>query len=199
MVVYLKFDKKQFDKINRSLSKNNFEFAAALALSDIAMDAKEDLIRATDANMKIRKAWVRKGFRTRRAQKKDGLNRMFSAVGHTDWYMKDQLGDKDNIRTPKKAKWLWKPTSNAKRTKAWKVENVLKKKGVFVIHSNRGKRHAYICKRVRKELTVLYVGTKQQTINPKMSLRKETTNTYQRKFQRHFNKRMIAAMRNPKK
>lgn len=195
MVVTVEFDKRQFDRINRALSKKNLAFAVARSLTDVAKDAKEDLINQTNATMQIRKKWVFRGYRIKAAQKKQGISGMYSAVGHTDWYMEDQLDDRKNIRSPKKAKWLWIPRA-AKRTKAWSVERVLKKKNVFMV--KKGNRAAIYQRKSKKKTILLYTGTKQQTIDPRFSLRKETDRTYQKKFARHFKKRMAQAMRTSK-
>lgn len=135
------------------------------------------------------------------AKKEHGLDLMCAVVGNQHWGIAEQVGNTSTIRkTTSKAKYRWIPV-HGKRSKNKGPGTFLdgKKKGVFVMKTQKGK--TFIVSRAGKsrKITPLFMRRKQQTIKPKFNMQSFVDKYAEKYFNLFFDKDMDYALRTRKK
>ncbi|WP_299377497.1 hypothetical protein [uncultured Kiloniella sp.] len=195
-------------KLERSfdhLRRKQMPFAMAQALTHTAQDAQTDTAKAMTGAMALKTSYLtRKGqLSITKARKSDGLHRMAATVGHKNWSMAEQMGEKTTIRRPNTSKYLYKPIG-VKKTKTGKIpralhpSRVFKKKNVFLSKTgnSEGIYQHYGPKRSKRRL--LYIRIKSQTIRPAMSFNDGVKKTASRRLNKNFGRSMSRALRTAK-
>ena len=125
------------------------------------------------------------------ADKNHGIDRMKATLGNQHWGIAEQIDDTTTVRKPKTSKYLWVPLQGRKRN--YGPKKALGQKGVFVINGRRG---SLIVQRKgkMKQLKPLFLRRRQQTINPKFSMKRIVENRAQRYMDFFFNEQMQKAL-----
>ena len=116
---------------------------------------------------------------------------MKATLGNQHWGIAEQIEDSTTVRKPKTSKYLWVPLQGRKRN--YGPKKALGQKGVFVINGRRG---SLIVQRKgkMKQLKPLFLRRRQQTINPKFSMKRIVENRAQRYMDFFFNEQMQKAL-----
>ena len=130
-------------------------------------------------------------FATLPADKKHGLKRMVAVLGNQHWGIAEQIETGQTIRTPKTSKYLWVPLQGRKRN--YGPAKALKQKGVFVTNTKKG---TLIMQRKGKSKTLkpLFLRRKQQTITPRINMRRVVEQRAQRYMDIFFYRAMEQAL-----
>ncbi|MEH6630178.1 MAG: hypothetical protein V7776_05105 [Halopseudomonas aestusnigri] len=181
-------------------------FAMAQALTHTAQDAQKNTAKAMTGAMAIKSRYMtsKSQLSIAKARKADGLHRMSATVGHKNWSMAEQMGEKTTIRRPNTAKFLYKPIG-VKKTKTGKIpramhpSRIFKKKNVFLSKTSKseGIYQHYGPKQAKRRL--LYIRIKSQTVRPAMSFNDTVKKTAAKRLNKNFGRSLGRAMRSARR
>lgn len=198
----VKIDTLKFNRHLTALARKQIPFATALSLTTTAKDVQADTRDQIRDSMTVRRKGVLAGVGIRAARKSDGLTRMSSEVGHRDWYMKEQMGNKTVTRRPASGQFLMIPRAVRKSKKAsiskGRRPRPLVEKPKFFLKKTDGNRTAVYQRygtKKKPKLRLMYSGTTKQTINPKFNFYDHANRTIRRSGQRNFNRAMGKALK----
>ncbi|WP_420905617.1 hypothetical protein [Candidatus Magnetaquiglobus chichijimensis] len=169
--------------------EKQLRFAAALALTNTAKDAQEEVRRQLPQRFTIRTGWVAKGIHVRAADK----NTLQTSVRVLDPFMRMQEfgGDKqspfgDSLGVPVGAR----PTPTSVTRPGSFPGAMLQRKGYFIAPIKHGSHVKGVWKRTgrgrREQMTLMYVFSKQVRLKPRFGFRETVRRMAMEQFPRRF-------------
>jgi len=196
------FDDRSFRRYLTWVKKGEQKFVMAKTLTQVAAQARKDLIKESKLKWTVRAPFVLQGYKTDQATKRN----LVSSVGHLDWYAADQLDDRSSQRKPLNAKFRYIPLSGVKKTKRGRIPKPLSpemilprvnkpKSKIFFIDSKKKRRKLIIRRETKLRLPIvfLYKLVPQQRIDPRVSIRKvseRASSVGQEMFNRNMDKEL---------
>lgn len=181
----------EFNRWLNGVAREQIPFASAKALTLTAKDAQAALKSAAAGAMTLRNQHTARGLRIRPADKRDGMG-MKAEVGSKDWYMADQAGEREEVRSPQSAKYRYipkkaRPSKTARIPKRMTPAAIAGNPNAFWRHKPDGT--ALVLERTGrggKSLRLLHVAVPKQRLNPAMSLADIVQATASRRIRRNF-------------
>lgn len=202
----IKFNTDRLERSFDQLRRKQMPFAMAQALTHTAQDAQQDTAKAMTGAMALKSNYLtrKSQLSITKAKKNDGLHRMSATIGHKNWSMAEQMGEKSITRRPATSKYLYKPIG-VKKTKTGRIpramhpSRIFKKKNVFLSKTNNseGIYQHYGPKQTKRRL--LYVRIKSQTIRPAMSFHDTVRKTASKRLNKNFGRSMGRAIRSARR
>ena len=203
MEISVKVNTAEFNRWMNGVARDQVPFAMARALTRTAQDAQKDIKAELGSSFTLRNAHTARGIRITRAEKKDGF-RMKSEVGSIDWYVKDQVDDRDSTRQPKAAKYRYIP-KGARSGKKGRIPKRLKPAALTTLENvfwkPKADGTALVYQRMGKtgsRLKLLYVAVPKQRIRPGFSFASKVRQTANRTLRRNLIRSMQSAIKSAK-
>lgn len=211
MQISIKLNDSEVKKKLTEIEQKQLPYATARALTKTAQVIGQKLVADVNSNMLIRGKgrWAGKlanakkdgslspsaAFNAVAAQKKDGMNRMAAKVGTIGWQMAEQVGERNTLRKPRRAKQRLK---NLQAKKYQTPNKMLERKKVFVQSTSKGPMMLQRVGKKKYPLRPLFAMVKQQEVKPKVSLKKHAETWAPKVFPGAFKKYLEQAVKTAK-
>ena len=204
MQVTINTNFKELGRWMSDIERKQLPYATARALTAVAKEGVEAVQGELRARFTLRNRYSERGVRSQFARKAD-WPRPFSRVGIDERrsYLADHV--EGGIRRPQRAKWRAVPGVNNRRTRTGKIRKADRASRSLRVPGGRGRkkykafeRGNLILRRAGRggrQLKVLHVTTSQVRIDARLPMEAAVTKVVQRRYGRHFNRELAAAVR----